>query len=261
MKLVVYDLDHTLMPIDTGDWWAKWLLAGCEKAERLAGETTLSRFTREYIEQTLNIEEFETWQMAFLASFERRSLEEARSRYKREVLEPIVPPQALALVEQARRQGCVTAICTATYRFATEPSAELFGVDHLLAVRAQEDARGNFTGRWIDPITYQGGKVRAVEQLVAELARRGVTIDAYEFWSDSAADMALFEFTEAKGGVCHVVNAREPLRQIAQARGWRVGRTFTDEQAERALAIVAKALAKRENAFRLLKKSSFHEQK
>ena len=68
--------------------------------------------------------------------------------------------------------GAVTAICSATYSYATQPSAELFGVDYLLSVRPQEDQSGNFTGRWIEPITYQQGKVTAVEKLVDELKRQ-----------------------------------------------------------------------------------------
>lgn len=87
MKLVVYDLDHTLMPIDTGDIWCKWLLRACEKAVRVTAEETLDRFTREYIEQTLNIDEYEMWQMQFLAQFNRADLDAARKAYRAEVLE------------------------------------------------------------------------------------------------------------------------------------------------------------------------------
>lgn len=87
MKLVVYDLDHTLMPIDTGDIWCKWLLRACEKTVRVTAEETLNRFTREYIEQTLNIDEYEMWQMQFLAQFNRADLDAARKAYRAEVLE------------------------------------------------------------------------------------------------------------------------------------------------------------------------------
>lgn len=219
MKLVVYDLDHTLMPIDTGDIWCKWLLRACEKAVRVTAEETLDRFTREYIEQTLNIDEYEMWQMQFLAQFNRADLDAARKAYRAEVLEKILPASSVRIVNEAKQAGAVTAICSATYSYATQPSAELFGVDYLLSVRPQEDQSGNFTGRWIEPITYQQGKVTAVEKLVDELKRQGTTIDEYEFWSDSDADLALFEHVDKKGGRCCVVNARERLLRIASAAG------------------------------------------
>ena len=222
MKLVVYDLDHTLMPIDTGDIWCKWLLRACEKAVRVTAEETLDRFTREYIEQTLNIDEYEMWQMQFLAQFNRADLDAARKAYRAEVLEKILPASSVRIVNEAKQAGAVTAICSATYSYATQPSAELFGVDYLLSVRPQEDQSGNFTGRWIEPITYQQGKVTAVEKLVDELKRQGTTIDEYEFWSDSEADLALFEYVDKKGGRCCVVNARETLLRIASERGWHV---------------------------------------
>lgn len=253
MKLAVFDLDHTLMPVDTGDWWGKWLLQACDEQTRRQGEQTLGRFAREYIEQTLSIEEFETWQMGFLAQFDRGELEVVREDYKREVLAKIIPGTACSVVERAAKEGCVTAICTATYSFATEPSAELFGVDHLLAVRPEEDAQGRFTGRWLEPITYQEGKVTAVKELVEKLECGGASIDAYEFWSDSAADLPLFEYIASMGGECFVVNARENLQRIARERSWHVGRTFTGEEEQKALAIIAKAMANRENSPRLSK--------
>ena len=250
MKLVVYDLDHTLMPIDTGDWWAKWILTLCDDQMRREAIRTLDRFARQYIAQTLSIEEFESWQMGLLASLKRTDLECARADYKKEVLSQIIPERSRKIVRQAKDEGAITAICTATYSFATEPSAELFGVDYLLAVKPEQDEEGNFTGRWIEPITYQRGKVLAVKNLVESLARKGIEINDFEFWSDSPADMALFEFTEAKGGVCFVVNAREELRGVAQQRGWIVSQTYSEKEAACALEIVAKALAKRENASR-----------
>lgn len=119
MKLVVYDLDHTLMPIDTGDIWCKWLLRACEKTVRVTAEETLNRFTREYIEQTLNIDEYEMWQMQFLAQFNRADLDAARKAYRAEVLETILPASSVRIVNEAKQAGAVTAICSATYSYAT----------------------------------------------------------------------------------------------------------------------------------------------
>lgn len=95
----------------------------------------------------------------------------------------------------------------------------------------------------------------AVEKLVDELKRQGTAIDEYEFWSDSDADLALFEHVDKKGGRCCVVNARERLLRIASERGWCVTDSYTQAEYDFAAQLVAKALANRENAPRLLRKS------
>lgn len=236
------------MPIDTGDVWVRWLLAGCPAEQRKEGVRTIERFAREYRAQTLSIDEFEDWQMRFLAGFDREFLEKARLDYKREVLEAVAPRESLRAARLAKSEGAVTALCTATYRFAVEPSAEIFGLDHVLATLPEEDASGRFTGRWVGPMTYQAGKVTAVKALVGRLAKEGIEIEAFEFWADSAADLPLFEFVHEKGGVCHVVNANETMREKARLCGWDIGRTYTDDEEKAALSVVAKALAKRENS-------------
>lgn len=58
-----------------------------------------------------------------------------------------------------------------------------------------------------------------------------------------------------KGGRCCVVNARERLLRIASERGWCVTDSYTQAEYDFAAQLVAKALANRENAPRLLRKS------
>ena len=64
--------------------------------------------------------------------------------YRAEVLEKILPASSVRIVNEAKQTGAVTAICSATYSYATQPSADLFGVDYLLSVRPQEDQSGKF---------------------------------------------------------------------------------------------------------------------
>ena len=146
MKLAVFDLDHTLMPMDTSGSWVIWMTA----ASGLRLEPVLSavrKFDADYDAGRLDIDEFMATQMQWLARFRRAHLERVREAFTKYWLAPNVPQASLDLVESHRTAGDVTAVCTATYSFASAPSARLFGVEHLLACRAETDERGEFTGR------------------------------------------------------------------------------------------------------------------
>ncbi len=248
MKLAVFDLDHTLMPMDTGDVWVRWLAARACAEQRREIFETLDRFARQYRAQTLDICEFEEFQMKFLASFSRRDLEEERSRYVEALVRPHVPDRALALVRSHKEAGDLTALCTATYSFAAQGAADLFGVDRVLATRPQENDAGEFTGKWLEPITYSEGKVAALKILIAEFEDKGETVESIAFYSDSCADLPLFEFAQQRTGSCTAVNPDAKLAQIARERGWRMIETYSEKFLRQTESDIAQIIAARENA-------------
>jgi len=126
------------------------------------------------------------------------------------------------LIARHRADGFVLALVTSTHAFLTRAIADLFGIEHLLAVMPEE-AEGKFTGRYVGTHTYQEGKVRAVH---AFLAARGFTLETCQdsiFYSDSINDLPLLE------AVAHpvVTNGDARLRAIAAQRGWPTLDLFT----------------------------------
>ena len=78
MRLAVFDLDHTLMPLDTGDMWVRWLVARSGTDPRpVASE--LERFAREYRAGVIDIDDFESFQMRFLSQFRRDAALDCRA--------------------------------------------------------------------------------------------------------------------------------------------------------------------------------------
>ena len=74
MKLAVFDLDHTLMPMDTSGSWVIWMTA----ASGLRLEPVLAavrKFDADYDAGCLDIDEFMATQMQWLARFRRAHLE------------------------------------------------------------------------------------------------------------------------------------------------------------------------------------------
>ncbi|HYS12239.1 MAG TPA: HAD family phosphatase [Burkholderiaceae bacterium] len=214
MKLALFDLDHTLLPIDSADTWSHFLVrqAGLDADEYGA---RIGHFAATYKAGRFDIDGYLTFQMDLLARFPRPQLERWRDDFVREHVAPHVRAEAVQLIACHRADGFVLALVTGTHAFLTRAIADLFGIEHLLAVMPEE-AEGKFTGRYVGTHTYQEGKVRAVH---AFLAARGTTLaDCADsiFYSDSINDLPLLE------AVAHpvVTNGDARLRAVAAQRGW-----------------------------------------
>jgi HAD superfamily hydrolase (TIGR01490 family) len=214
MKLALFDLDHTLLPIDSADTWSHYLVreAGLDADEYGA---RIRHFAATYKAGHFDIESYLKFQMALLARFPRPDLERWREAFVREHVAPHVRSAAVQLIAGHRADGYVLALVTGTHAFVSRAIADLFGIEHLLAV-VPEEAEGEFTGRYVGTHTYQEGKVRAVQGF---LASRGTTLPECEdsiFYSDSINDLPLLE------AVVHpvVTNGDARLRAVAAQRGW-----------------------------------------
>ena len=218
MKLALFDLDHTLLPIDSADAWSHFLVrAGGLDAGHHVG--LIRRFADEYRNGQFDPEEYLAFQMGLLARFEPEALERIRSRFVAEVIEPSLRQEAFELIGTHRRRRHELVLVTGTNAFVTEPIAARLGLQHLLAVRP-ERVDGRFTGRYEGHHTYGQGKVTALERF---LHLRGSTIEALDacaFYTDSINDVPLLERIASAGGLAVATNPDPRLRALAQQRGW-----------------------------------------
>jgi HAD superfamily hydrolase (TIGR01490 family) len=219
-RLALFDLDHTLLPIDSADGWSHFLVhvAGLDEAHY---GSEIRRFAADYREGRFDVEAYLAFQMGLLARFPREQLELWRAAFLRAKVLPQMRFEAQTLVEKHRGDGFTVAIVTGTHSFITRPISALFGVDHLIAVRPEEKD-GEFTGRYLPPHTYQEGKLRATDAFLAE---HGTTLDALEdsvFFSDSINDLPLLE--RVKRPI--VTNGDARLKAIAAERGWQTMELF-----------------------------------
>ncbi len=234
MKLAIFDLDHTLMPMDTGDSWVRFLLKRSGRDPKPVHEK-LDEFTRTYREGRIDIDEFERFQMQFLASFRRKDLDRYMEEFIARWIRPNVPDEARVLVNRHREAGDITALCTATYSFVSRAVADVFGIDAVLAAEAEMGADGEFTGRLNGSHAYREGKVLKTRAFIEEQQRLGVRFDGYAFYSDSFNDQPLFDFIASLGGACVAVNPDETLRRIALERGWASVNSYDSSALQKAL--------------------------
>lgn len=217
MKLALFDLDHTLIPMDSDyEWGVFTTTLGWNDAAEFTRRNEV--FYEQYKAGTLDIHEY----VRFATTAVRRqgaiNSEAAHAIFMRDVVQKAIKPQALELVQQHQAAGDVVMIITATNEFVTGPIARAFGVPELLAINLLRDpASGWFTGEIDGTPSFREGKVTRVEQW---LQARGLAWHDVEstFYSDSSNDLPLLE------KVTHPVatNPDEGLRAVAQARGWRI---------------------------------------
>ena len=219
MKLAVFDLDHTLVAMDTNEAWLRWLAANSGlRVEPFYAD--MVRFGREYDDGRLDIDEFMAYQLGILAKFRRPFLDKVLASFVKDWMAACLPVRSVELVKRHRDAGDVLVLCTATYSYVSSPVGALFGIENNLACVAETDAAGHFTGRLVDGTSYGPAKVERLKAFLATPAARGLTAKDVVFYSDSAVDLPMFRFTEAQGGTCVAVNASPDLAREAKKQGW-----------------------------------------
>jgi len=219
-RLALFDLDYTLLPIDSDYEWARFLIRlGVVDGEEY--ERRNDQFFDQYHAGTLDIHEFLAFQLAPLAAHPRGQLDAWRRQFMDEVIAPAIRPAARALVDGHLASGDLCAIVTATNEFVTAPIARAFGVEHLIATTI-ETREGGFTGRPRVTTSFREGKVRRTDEWLASLGRDWKGFDRSFFYSDSANDIPLLERVTDPVAT----NPDPRLAALAGERGWAVVRLF-----------------------------------
>jgi HAD superfamily hydrolase (TIGR01490 family) len=222
MKLALFDLDHTLLPLDSDHSWGVFT-TDLGWNDPLVFSQRNDEFYAHYQAGTLDIHDYVRF--ATRAARERGATESAHAhaRYMDEVIRPRITPEALALVRSPQRAGDTAVIVTATNEFVTRPIAQAFGVSELIAVDLERDASGWITGEIRGTPSFRDGKVTRVAQW---LGQKGLGWNDVEitFYSDSMNDLPLLE--KAHHPVATNPDAR--LRLLATERGWRILELFQE---------------------------------
>jgi HAD superfamily hydrolase (TIGR01490 family) len=216
-RLALFDLDHTLIPFDSGMAWTRFLIR--KGALDNEAEARYLGFCQQYVAGTLDIHAMVRAHLLPLAAFEPAQVARWRERFEREI-EAQLPAAMRELVARHLARGDLCAIVTATERLVAEPLARAFGIEHLIATEGVR-VGGRPTGEIAGLPCFRENKPTCVQQWLAGLRAAPDTLTAFDesfFYSDSINDLPLLE------AVTHPVAVRpdERLRAHAQARGWEV---------------------------------------
>jgi HAD superfamily hydrolase (TIGR01490 family) len=216
-RLALFDLDHTLLPLDSDYQWADYLArtgrAGDPDEARRQNDDLMDRYNR----GELTAEQAAEFMLGLLAAHAPFDLAAWHEAFMAEVIRPSITPAARALVESHLEAGDLCAVVTATNSFVTAPIARAFGIPHLVATDA-EVQRGRYTGRILGTPSFKEGKVVRVNDWLAAMGLGLADFPESFFYSDSVNDVPLLEKVTRP----IAANPSPTLRAIAQERGWQL---------------------------------------
>ena len=127
---------------------------------------------------------------------------------------PTVYPEAVETLRWHHKQGHVVAIVSGATKFVVRPVAEALGIKHYLYTRLEVES-GRFTGRVIEPICFEEGKIYWLQQFIEE---HGIDLAKSYFYTDSITDLPLLDLV----GHPVVTNPDPFLYRTAVRRRWPV---------------------------------------
>ena len=219
--LCLFDLDDTLLPLDSDHAWGEFVirLGWVDEADFRRRNDA---FFEQYKAGRLDVHAYIAFATEPLRARTLADAQAAHQRFMHEVIAPALRPAALALVREHQARGDRVALVTATNDFITAPIARAFGIDDLIAVRLERGAGGTITGRIDGTPSYREGKVVRVDEWLRGLGRVWGDFERTSVYSDSANDLPLLE--RATDAVA--TNPSPALEAIALSRGWRILRLF-----------------------------------
>ncbi|HEV2611099.1 MAG TPA: HAD family hydrolase [Noviherbaspirillum sp.] len=223
MNIALFDLDHTLLPLDSDYEWGQFLVRiGAVNSVTFAERNAV--FYAQYEAGTLDPVEYLEFALGTLASFPRAQLDAWHRQYMQEVIQPAICPAALDLLKRHRDAGDLIAIITATNRFVTAPIAKALGVDNLIAAEPELTPDGQITGKLRGVPTSGPGKIVHAQQWLAAMDKSLQSFDRSFFYSDSQNDIPLLSVVTDPVAT----NPNALLKAHAEAHGWPILNLFDD---------------------------------
>jgi HAD superfamily hydrolase (TIGR01490 family) len=222
MKLALFDLDHTLIPFDSGMAWIRFLIA--KGVLPMSAADTYMSYCHQYVAGTLDIHDMHRSHVTPLSRFPLSQIRRWGDEFEAH-LAPRLPTAMLELVRSHQKAGHLCALVTATTRFIAEPLGRLFGLAHVLAtepVIAGIAEAGRLTGEISGTPCFQQHKVTRVDGWLAGRSAADAgpkSLGAFErswFYSDSASDLPLLRAVTDPVAV----TPDDRLRKVAVEAGW-----------------------------------------
>ncbi len=220
-KLALFDLDHTLLPLDSDYQWAIFMAETGRAGDPAEALRRNQELMDRYNAGELTAEQAAEFMLGLLAAHPPHLLAAWHEEFMQKVIRPAMTAQAIALVEKHLLAGDLCAVVTATNSFVTSPIARAFGIPTLIATEPEYQA-GRYTGKISGTPSFKHGKVVRVQSWLASFSKTLQDFETSHFYSDSSNDLPLLEV------VTHPIatNPSPGLLAIAQQRTWPVLNLF-----------------------------------
>ena len=212
-----FDMDKTLIAENSGSLYMRYRYQRGE----ISGVDLLKGLGA-YLQYKLGILDIRNWTKNMMVQFRGRSeqeLEAEANRWFDEMVVDTIYPEAEAVVREHEAAGHVVAIVSGATKFVVRPLARRLSIPHFVFTRLEVE-NGCFTGRVIEPICFEEGKIYWLQQFIDE---HGIDLAKSYFYTDSITDLPLLDLV----GHPIAANPDPLLYRAAVRRHWPV-RFFSD---------------------------------
>ncbi len=213
MNLAIFDLDETLISIDSDHAWNEFVVDRNLVDADLHREQN-DRFYADYKAGKLDIDQYLRFACSVLTEYSLDELHQLREEFVADRIQPHVLPKAKEKVKEHRDRGDELIVITSTIQFVVDPIVELFGIPTVLAP-VPELLEGRYTGRCVGVPSFREGKVTRWQSWLEDTA--GV-YDQTWFYSDSFNDLPLLHKVDHPVAV----DPDDALRLQAEQNGWEI---------------------------------------
>ena len=215
-KLVLFDLDNTLLNGDSDHEWGEFLIRkGLVNKEEHRRQNNM--FYEQYQNSTLNIAEYVRFTLKPVLNFNHTQLSLLHTEFMSSAIKPLILSQARLLINDHQKADDFCIIITATNEYIAAPIAKEFKVNHFIGTSLKTCSRKEesfYTGEISGTPCYQHGKVKKINQWLE--SRDDLSLSDSIFYSDSINDLPLLE----KVKVPIAIDGDEKLEKVAIERGW-----------------------------------------
>ena len=223
-RLALFDLDHTLVPFDSGMAWTRHLIRLGAIAPD--AEAHYLQRCRDYVAGHIDIRELSRFGLGVLAQFSQARLRALRTAQEVE-LRACVPAAAHALVQHHLAQGDLCALVTATVRFVAQPYAQMLHLPHLMATEsalchAPGEPEPRHSGELGGTPCWGPEKPASVARWLKTQGLRWSDFEAVFVYTDALSDLPLLQHATHPVAV----TPEQRLREHARVQGWRIADTL-----------------------------------
>lgn len=208
-----FDLDRTLLDVNSGRLWVKSELAlgYLSRWQAARAGLHLARYHLGFGRMEAILRDA----VATLAGTAEQDLSARTTAFYVEAVAHRLRPGAAAVVARHRAAGDRCVLLTTSSNYLARLVAADLGLDDILCSRFEVDAAGCFTGRPLEPLCFGAGKVTMATAWANEA---GIALADCAFYSDSYSDHPML----AAVGRPVAVNPDPRLLRHARAQGWPV---------------------------------------
>ncbi len=207
-----FDMDKTILSENSAKLYMRYRYQRGEISKR-----DLLKGFGAYLQYKLGILDIRSWTLDMMDQFRGQSekqLAEEAIAWVEDVVVDTIYPEAERVVAEHVAADHVVAIVSGATAFVVRPIADRLGIEHILYTRLEVE-NGIFTGRVIEPICFEEGKIYWLQQFIEE---QRIDLAKSFFYSDSITDLPLLDLV----GHPVATNPDPLLYRTAVKRRWPV---------------------------------------